>query len=91
MLTNINQDPTLAAPGVGIFNLGFGFKDNADKYRLSFFVNNVFDRHYALTGFTGLGSWNAKAPNPPVTVSTSTWTPARDAWRYESVRFDAKF
>ena len=91
VLTNINQDPTLAAPGVGIFNLGFGFKDNADKYRLSFFVNNLFDRHYALTGFTGLGSWNAKAPNPPVTVSTSTWTPARDAWRYESVRFDAKF
>ncbi len=91
VLTNINQDPTLAAPGVGIFNLGFGFKDNADKYRLSFFVNNVLDRHYALTGFTGLGSWNAKAPNPPVTVATTTWTPARDAWRYESVRFDMKF
>ena len=42
-------------------------------------------------GFTGLGSWNAKAPNPPVTVTTTTWTPARDAWRYESVRFDMKF
>ena len=91
VLTNINQDPTLAAPGVGIFNLGFGFKDLADKYRLSFFVNNVFDRHYALTGFTGLGSWNAKAPNPVVNVTTTTWTPARDAWRYESVRFDMKF
>ena len=91
VLTNINQDPTLAAPGVGIFNLGFGVHDNADKYRLSFFVNNVFDRHYALTGFTGLGAWSAKAPNPPVTVTTTTWTPARDAWRYESVRFDAKF
>ena len=91
VLTNINQDPTLAAPGIGILNLGFGFKDKADMYRLSFFVNNVTDRHYALTGFTGLGSWNAKAPNPPVTVTTTTWTPARDAWRYESVRFDAKF
>lgn len=91
VLTNINQDPSLAAPAVGIFNLGFGVHDNADKYRLSLFVNNVFDRHYALTGFTGLGSWSAKAPNPPVTVTTTTWTPARDAWRYESVRFDAKF
>lgn len=91
VLTNINQDPTLAAPGIGIFNLGFGIRSKADIYKLSFFVNNVFDRHYALTGFTGLGSWNAKAPNPPVTVSTTTWTPARDAWRYESVRFDMKF
>jgi iron complex outermembrane receptor protein len=91
VLTNINQDPTLGAPGYGLFNLGFGIKDKADRYKVSFFINNVFDHHYANTGFTGLGSWSAKAPNPVVNVTTTTWTPARDAFRYEAVRVDLKF
>ncbi|HEY4079335.1 MAG TPA: TonB-dependent receptor plug domain-containing protein [Burkholderiaceae bacterium] len=91
IITNINQDPTLGAPGFGIFNLGFGIKDKKSRYKVSFFINNLFDHHYAMTGFTGLGSWSAKAPNPKVTVTTSTWTPARDAFRYEALRVDVKF
>jgi len=91
ILTNINQDPTLGAPGFSIFNLGFGIKDKKDRYKVSVFFNNLFDHHYAMTGFTGLGSWSSKAPNPTVNVTTTTWTPARDAFRYEALRVDLKF
>lgn len=91
VLTNLNQDPSLGVPGYSITNIGFGVKDKQNKYKLSFFVNNVFDKHYANTGFTGAGSWSSKKPNPVVSVSNTTWTPARDAFRYFGVRVDAKF
>ncbi len=91
VLTNINQDPTLGAPGYSIANAGFGIKDKADTFKLTFMINNLFDKRYANTGFTGLGSWSAKAPNPVVNVTTSTQTPARDSFRYASLRLDVKF
>jgi iron complex outermembrane recepter protein len=91
VVTNINQDPDLAAPAYGIVNLGLGIADKAKRYTVSFFVNNLLDKPYANTGFTGLGNWSARAPNPPVTVATSTWTPARDAFRYYGLRVDVRF
>jgi iron complex outermembrane receptor protein len=91
VLTNLNQDPTLAVPAYGIANLGFGIRDKRDRFRATFFVNNVFDKHYANTGLTGLGSWSARAPNPVVNVTTATWTPARDAFRYYGLRLDVAF
>jgi iron complex outermembrane recepter protein len=93
-LTNINQDPDLAVKERAILDLGFGLADSKERYRLSFNVNNVTNEAYANTGFTGLGNfWIARQP-PSTTnlpVRTSTWTPARDAFRYVTVRFDAKF
>lgn len=91
VLTNLNQDPTLAAPGYSITNIGFGIKDKSKRYTLSFFVNNLFDKQYANTGFTGAGSWSSKAPNPVLTVTNTTWTPARDAFRYTGARLDLTF
>lgn len=91
VLTNLNQDPSLGVPAYGILNLGGGIKDKAGRYKLSFFVNNVFDKHYASTGLTGYGSWSSRAPNPAVNVTTTTWTPARDAFRYYGLRLDVNF
>jgi iron complex outermembrane recepter protein len=91
VITNINQDPSLSAPAYGVVNLGFGVVDKAKRFTLSFLVNNLLDKPYANTGFTGLGSWSSRAPNPVVNVTTSTWTPARDAFRYYGIRFDLKF
>lgn len=91
VLTNLNQDPTLSVAGYSVTNLGFGIKDKQSRYKLSFFINNLFNKHYANTGFTGLGSWSSKAPNPVIAVTNTTWSPARDAFRYVGVRFDAKF
>lgn len=91
VLTNINQDPTLSSPAVTIVNAGFGFKDKGGKYQLSFFVNNLFDHHYANTGFSGLGTWRVNPTNSGATVAHTTWTPARDAFSYMAVRLDVKF
>ena len=83
VLFNINQDPSQAQGGFSIVNLGFGIRDKKDKYKLSFFVNNLFDKQYAVAdpGVT----LNAKG------ITSTGWVPARDAFRYEGVRFDMKF
>jgi iron complex outermembrane recepter protein len=91
VITNINQDPTLAAPSQSIVNLSTGISDRRGRYKLTLFANNLFDKEYANTGFTGLGSWSSRAPNPVVNVTTATWTPARDAFRYFGLRLDVKF
>lgn len=90
MNTALSQDPEMIIPGYSIFNLGFGSKSASGKYKLSFFVNNLFDHHYARGGLSGGGSWSSKAPNPAVRVTADTWTPARDAFRYYGVRFDVQ-
>lgn len=91
VLTNINQDPTLASPAVTIVNVGFGFKDKAGKYQLGFYVNNLFDHHYANTGYSGLGTWRVNPTNSGSSYAHTTWTPARDAFSYSAVRLDVKF
>ncbi len=91
VLTNINQDPTLASPAVTIVNIGFGFKDKAGKYQLGFYVNNLFDHHYANTGYSGLGTWRVNPVNSGSSYAHTTWTPARDAFSYSAVRLDVKF
>ncbi len=91
VVTNINQDPSLSAPQRTVVDLGLGIGDPRDRYKFTLTVNNLLDKPYANTGFTGLGSWSSRAPNPVVNVSTSTWTPARDAFRYLTARLDMKF
>jgi iron complex outermembrane recepter protein len=91
VVTNINQDPDLAAPQRTVVDLGLGFSDDRERHKFTLTVNNLLNKPYANTGFTGLGSWSSRAPNPVVNVATSTYTPARDAFRYLSARFDMKF
>lgn len=91
VLTNINQDPTLASPAVTIVNVGFGFKDKGGKYQLGFYVNNLFDHHYANTGYPGLGTWRVNPTNSGSSYAHTTWTPARDAFSYMALRLDVKF
>jgi iron complex outermembrane recepter protein len=87
VITNINQDPSLAAPGRTITNIGFGIRDKKNAYRLTVFINNLFDKQYANTGFVGYPGWSSAVPG----TGNSTWTPARDAFRYYGVRLDMKF
>jgi iron complex outermembrane receptor protein len=91
VITNLNQDPTLAVPSFSVTNLAMGIRHKRDRYKVTFMVNNLFDKHYAMTGLTGLGTWSSRAPNPVVTVTTTTWTPARDAFRYYGLRLDVTF
>jgi iron complex outermembrane receptor protein len=84
VLFNINQDPTSAQSGYGIANLGFGVRERKDKYKLTFFVNNLFDKHYSVNNMMSTSGWGPG-------VVTTVWQPARDAFRYGGVRLDAKF
>lgn len=87
----LDQDPTSVQPAYGILNLGTGLKDKKGDWKLSFNVNNVFNKSYAVFmgnvfyGSTLLGS-TAAAP-----VHFQQWTPARDYQRYFSVRADFTF
>ncbi|MES2898083.1 MAG: TonB-dependent receptor [Pseudomonadota bacterium] len=94
MITTISQDPSFYVPSFSITDIGFGIRDKRSRYKLSFLVNNVFDKHYATTGFAGAPSFRGATSAPASTVANTgvqTWVPARDAFRYFSVRLDMKF
>ena len=89
--TNINNDPRSVNDSYTIADLGFGVRDERERYRLSFRVNNLFDRFY-------IGNANASGPSyrtgptassPAITVNS--WVPPRDVFRYFSVKLDVKF
>ncbi|WP_342113517.1 TonB-dependent receptor [Pseudoduganella sp. OTU4001] len=87
----IDQDPTTIQPAFGILNLGAGIKDKKGDWKLSFSVNNVFNKSYAASlGNVGWGNtmWGSTATAP---VHVQAWTPARDYQRYYAVRADFAF
>ena len=94
MVTTISQDPNFYVPSFSITDIGFGIRDKQSRYKLSFLVNNVFDKHYATTGFAGTPAFRGASSAPVSTVANvgvGTWVPARDAFRYLSARLDVKF
>jgi iron complex outermembrane receptor protein len=94
MMTVITQDPAFYVPKFSITDLGFGLRDKQNRVKLSFLVNNVFDKHYATTGFAGTPTFRGATSAPVSTVTNTgvaTWVPARDAFRFVSVRLDVKF
>lgn len=89
---NINQNPALARPGFTVIDVGASLATANNAYKFSFGVKNLFDQQYA----TG-GGGNIVTLTPPTGASSSSsvantgWKPARDAFRYFWVRFDANF
>jgi iron complex outermembrane receptor protein len=47
VLFNVNQSPEERQNSYGVTNLRVGVTDKSDRYRLTLFVNNLFDEHYA--------------------------------------------
>lgn len=89
--TNINNDPRSVNRGYSIADLGFGLRDNRDRYKLSFRINNLFDRFYIPNANASGPSYRAgpTATSPAITVSS--WVPPRDVFRFFSVKLDVKF
>jgi iron complex outermembrane recepter protein len=87
---NTSLDPNSIQSGYGLMNLSVGTK--TDHWKVAVFVNNVFDKQYALER----GSQTLLNVNPyggkagPITNATF-WVPGRDAFRYAGVRFDFNF
>jgi len=83
VIFSLIQDPDSAQDAYGIFNLSGGF--GGDHWKATLFVNNLFDTHYALNRGRA-SSYNLSVVTPPYTDAI-TWTPARDSFRYEGLRF----
>jgi outer membrane receptor protein involved in Fe transport len=84
----ISQDPSLNRPGYGIVDLGASMSDDKGKYKLSIGIKNVADHHYASGN---VGSFlNFKRTSGP-DIKSLGWQPARDAFRYATIRLDAAF
>ncbi|MBV8503681.1 MAG: TonB-dependent receptor [Paucibacter sp.] len=77
------QDTSQTQGAYGIFNLSAGIKAKSGAYKFSGFVNNLFNQHYSYSNVPSAGGFTGG--------TASTWLPARDAFRYFGVRFDAKF
>ncbi|MES2149952.1 MAG: TonB-dependent receptor [Pseudomonadota bacterium] len=88
VLGAISQDPSLNRPGYGIVDLGASLSESKGKYKLSVGIKNLFDKHYASGN---VGSFlNFKQSSGP-DVKSYGWQPARDAFRYATIRLDMAF
>ena len=82
VIFNLLQDPDSIQKAYGIFNLAAGVR--TDRWRLTAFVNNLFDKSYALTRGRE-AQWNISQTTTPTTDAIN-WKPARDSDRYFGVR-----
>lgn len=87
VLFSLLQDPDSVQDAYGILNLSGGV--GGDHWKVTLFANNLFDTHYALNRGRA-SSYNLNVTKPPYTDAI-TWTPARDSFRYEGLRFSVFF
>lgn len=84
---SLNQDPITVEKPYGVFDASVGGTAGGGRYKLSVFVNNLFDKHYAV----GLGNTTSGFSAPGVVAAGTNWQPARDSFRYVGVRLDMGF
>jgi iron complex outermembrane receptor protein len=84
---SLTQDPRTIQAGYGVADFSVGVNDNHDHYKLTLFVTNAFDKHYAV----GLTDGTAGFSAPGVTGVGTGWTIPRDGFRYWGGRIDVKF
>jgi len=89
--TNINNDPRSVNDSYTIADLGFGIRDDKDRYRLSFQVKNLFDRFYIPNANASGPSFRAGPTSTSPAITVNSWVPPRDVFRYFSVKLDVKF
>ncbi|HYJ42048.1 MAG TPA: TonB-dependent receptor [Steroidobacteraceae bacterium] len=80
---NLLQDPDSVQEAYGIANLSGGFK--AEHWKVTAFVNNLFDESYALT------RGRDAHINIPAGGNAVNWKPARDFARYYGLRASVFF
>jgi iron complex outermembrane receptor protein len=79
-----DQNPQAVLPAFGILDLRLGLEKNSGAYSVDAFVNNVFNRHYAVDMEDFWSSpWGG--------TNTVIEQPARDSYRYYGLRFTASF
>src|SRR5581483_3608735 len=73
VMFNLLQDPDSVQDAYGIFNLSTGLE--TDHWKITAFVNNLFDTHYALNKGRA-ASYNIAPYTAPYFRDAITWTPA---------------
>jgi iron complex outermembrane receptor protein len=89
--TNINNDPRSVNDAYAITDLGFGVRENSDRWRLSFRINNLFDRFYIGNANASGPSFRAGPTSASPAITVNSWVPPRDVFRFYSARLDVKF
>ena len=79
----VAEDPQTYQRGYGIANLGLGVRDDASKWQVVAFVNNVFDKEYFPSLINSAGNFGNK-------VATQAIIP-RDFHRYGGLRLSMDF
>jgi len=87
----LSQDPRTIQGAYGISNFSAGINDNNDHYRVTVFVDNAFNNHYANGIADSLAGFAAAGGGGTAGIYGSNWTPARDSFRYYGARVDVKF
>lgn len=91
MVTNIDQNPINYVQPTTYLHAGFGLRERTGKYVFSVRINNLMDKRYLSNRSVQLGNFNAMAPNPLAQVTTTTWSPQRNAFRNIAVKLDVNF
>lgn len=89
--TSIANDPRTFNKPYSITDLGFGVRDNRDRYKLSFRINNLFNRFYIPNANASGPSFRAGPSASAPAITVDSWVPPRDVFRFFSVRLDVKF
>jgi len=89
--TNINNDPRSVNRGYSIADLGFGIRGAGDRYKLSFRINNLFDRFYIPNANASGPSYRAGPTSTSPSITVNSWVPPRDVFRFFSVKLDVKY
>ncbi|KQV58494.1 MULTISPECIES: TonB-dependent receptor [unclassified Caulobacter] len=85
---SLSQDPRTIQKAYSVVDLKLGITDLKDRYKVSVFANNLFDKRYA----QGIGNGTSGYSNPAIpTAQGRTWFPGRDAFRYFGARLDVNF
>jgi iron complex outermembrane receptor protein len=78
-----NLSPFAVQGAYGIFNLGVGVIDRDNRYDVTLFMNNAFDKHYVSGMIDQTARWGGKL------ALTGNWS--RDAERYAGIRLNMRF
>lgn len=82
VIYNLLQDPDSVQDAYGIANVSAGVR--TERWKLTAFVNNLFDKNYALTRGRE-AQWNI-SQTATLPTDAINWKPARDSARYFGVR-----
>jgi iron complex outermembrane receptor protein len=89
--TSIANDPRASNKAYSIADLGFGLRDNRDRYKLSFRVNNLFNRFYIPNANASGPQFRAGPTGSSPGLTVDSWVPPRDVFRFFSVKLDVKY